>query len=102
MRTLTLTEEADGAQAAWRPGGRDLVFRVWVEDKCYGLPWAHLLLCTLEDEMAIVQFTMGVVTVRGPKAAEFYVEFCEDRATRVRADGRGIIEVRFEERKGRG
>ncbi|HTD16588.1 MAG TPA: hypothetical protein VK673_15500 [Chthoniobacterales bacterium] len=102
MRTLTLTEEADGTQAAWRPGGRDLVFRVWVEDRCYGLPWAHLLLGTLEDRTVVLQFTMGRVIIRGPKAAEFYDEFCEDRATRVREDGRGIIEVKFEERTPRG
>ena len=82
MRTLTLTEEADGTQAAWRPGGRDLVFRVWVEDRFYGLPWAHLLLGTLEDRTVVLQFTMGRVIIR--------------------EDGRGIIEVKFEERTPRG
>jgi len=99
---MTLAEEAEGTQAAWRPGGRDLVFRVWVEDKCYGLPWAHLLLCTLEDDAVILQFTLGRVIIRGPKATDFYDDFCQDRTTKVKADGRGIIEVKFEERKARG
>ena len=99
MRTMTLAEEADGTQAAWKPGGRDLVFRVWVEEKCYGLPWAHLLLCTLEEETVILQFTLGTVIILGPKAAAFYAEFCEDRATKVKADGQNIVEIKFEERK---
>ena len=102
MRTLTLAEEADGTEATWKPGSRDLVFRVWVGNKGYGLPWSHLLLCILDDETLMLQFTVGTVIIRGPKVGEFYDAFCEDRATKVKADGRDIVEVRFEERKGRG
>jgi hypothetical protein len=41
----------------------------------------------------LIQFGIGTIVVTGPKAWDFYEQFCKNRATLLKADGKDISAV---------
>ena len=44
-------------------------------------------------ESLLIQYALGTIVVTGPKAWDFYDQFCKHKATLLKADGKDIIAV---------
>jgi hypothetical protein len=49
-----------------------------------------------EHERHLICFPLGTVTVLGPKVDEFYDDFCNHRATNIKASGNKIVSVEID------
>jgi hypothetical protein len=49
----------------------------------------------IKENTVSIEYPFGNVVVAGPKAREFFTEFCRNKATAVKADGRAITSVTF-------
>jgi hypothetical protein len=46
-------------------------------------------------ERLLINWTLGTVVISGPKALEFYDDFCDHRATSLKSDGKDILAVKM-------
>ena len=46
-----------------------------------------------KHESLLIQFPLGTIVVTGPKAWDFYDQFCKHRATLIKTDGKDILAV---------
>jgi hypothetical protein len=46
-----------------------------------------------KHESLLIQFALGTIVVIGPKTWDFYDQFCKNRATLLKADGKDILAV---------
>jgi hypothetical protein len=75
--------------------------RFWLDGEgdmpgdCIGLPFFSLIDCRFMPvkEAALFEFQVGSIVIQGPKSLDFFQEFCRQRATCVKADGKDILSV---------
>ena len=87
-----------GRPNCWEKSGEPLV-RFWTSDgNCWGFPFFAVVGTRYvpEQERLLIYFALGTVIVFGPKAREFYDDFCNHRATNLKADEKEIVSVEIE------
>src|ERR1700733_13610950 len=50
---------------------------------------------SIKEGIVSIEYPFGNMVVTGPSALDFFTEFCRNRATAVKADGRAITSVAF-------
>ena len=100
-RAQTLKEQFSKPSAAWEICDHEFAFRFWVQDgpdeKCWALPFFSLIGACYDkkDDTLSLGFPVGSIVVTGPKAFEFYTDFCKQRGTLLRVDAKDILSVTF-------
>ena len=93
---LSLKEQYGPKSQAWQEQQSPLIVRFWCDEgACWGIPF-HQVLGTHYNpkvESLLIQFALGTIFVTGPKACDFYDQFCKHRATLLKADGKDILAV---------
>jgi hypothetical protein len=81
--------------SAWESEQTDII-RFWTDD---GNSWGFLfhyltaIHYSARHERLLITWTLGTLVVAGPKVLEFYDDFCNHRATFLKADGKDILAV---------
>ena len=103
---MTLREEYCKQEQAWTQASEP-VFRVWIDDSkdappgssmaCFGFPYFSLICaCLLKDTATLsLQFPLGAVLITGPAVEKFFGEFCANKATCLKSDGKDILSITF-------
>ncbi len=89
------------AEPAWKPKTEPIV-RFWTDDGlCRGIPFYSVAECEYwPDKQGLkIMCQAGLLVIEGPKVWELYKEFCKNKATDVKADGKDIMTVQLFERK---
>src|SRR5215469_4266192 len=90
---LSLREQYGPKSQAWQEEQSPHIVRFWCDDgACWGIPF-HQVLGTHfnpKHESLLIQFALGTIVVTGPKAWDFYDQFCKHRATLLKADGKDV------------
>ena len=97
QRSPTLRETYGRRSSAWEDK-IEPVIRFQLDDEEEGIvafPFFSLLNARLlpKKEAVLLEFQAGNIVLQGPKVREFYEEFCRQRATAVKADGKDILSV---------
>jgi hypothetical protein len=74
------------------------VVRFWTDSgDCWGFLFHHLTgtYYSAKYQRLLIDWALGTIVVKGPKALEFYEQFSNHRATLVKADGKDILSVRM-------
>jgi hypothetical protein len=72
------------------------VVRFWTDE---GDSWGFLfhhptaINYSARHERLLINWTLGTLVITGPKVLEFYDDFCNHRATFLKADGKDILAV---------
>jgi hypothetical protein len=72
------------------------VVRFWTDD---GNSWGFLfhyltaIHYSVRHKRLLITWPLGTLVIAGPKVLEFYDEFCNHRATSLKADGKDILAV---------
>jgi hypothetical protein len=72
------------------------VVRFWTDD---GDSWGFLfhyltaIHYSAKHDRLLITWTLGTLVIKGPKVLEFYDDFCNHRATALKADGKDILSV---------
>ena len=72
------------------------VVRFWTDD---GDSWGFLfhyltaIHYSAKHERLLITWMLGTLVIAGPKVLEFYDDFCNHRATALKADGKDILSV---------
>jgi hypothetical protein len=80
---------------AWESEDADVI-RFWTDD---GDSWGFLfhyltaIRYSARHERLLIAWTLGTLVIEGPKVLEFYEDFCNHRATSLKADGTDIRSV---------
>jgi hypothetical protein len=102
---LSLKEQYGPKSHAWQEQQSPHIVRFWCDDgACWGIPF-HQVLGTHynpKHESLLIQFALGTIVVTGPKTWDFYDQFCKNKATLLKADGKDIIAVTMALNTGRG
>jgi len=81
--------------SAWESEQADVI-RFWTDD---GNSWGFLfhyltaIHYSARYERLLMTWTLGTMVIAGPKVLEFYDDFCNHRATSLKADGKDILAV---------
>ena len=60
---------------------------------CWGFIFHHLEYARFERDTLLLEWSIGTIRIRGPKAEIFFDKFANHQATSVAADGRDIESV---------
>jgi hypothetical protein len=74
------------------------VVRFWTDSgDCWGFLFHHLTgaYYSAKYQSLLIDWALGTIVVKGPKALEFYEQFSNHRATLIKADGKDILSVRM-------
>jgi len=80
---------------AWESEQADVI-RFWTDDgDSWGFLFHHLTAIhySTRHERLLITWTLGTLVIAGPKVLEFYDDFCNLRATFLKADGKDILAV---------
>jgi hypothetical protein len=80
---------------AWESEGADVI-RFWTDDgDSWGFLFHHVTAIhySAKHESLVITWTLGTLVVAGPKVLEFYDDYCNHRATSLKADGTDIRSV---------
>ena len=95
---VQLLSELYGKPSCWEKSSAPLV-RFWNDDSnCWSFPFFAVVAAEYspEQERLLIYFPLGTVTVLGPKVSEFYDDFCNHRATNLKADESEIVSVKID------
>jgi hypothetical protein len=95
---VQLLKQMYGKRDCWKKSSAPLV-RFWTGDtSCWGFPFFAVMGTEYlpEQERLLIYFGLGTVTILGPKVEEFYDDFCNHRATSLKADGKEIVSVEID------
>jgi hypothetical protein len=94
VRARSLKEQFSRGSGAWKEHS-DPIFRFWAEGDWWGFPFFSLSATRYfgENETLCLYWPLGTVVITGPKAQDFYAEFCAHRATSLKPDGKDILSV---------
>jgi len=87
-----------GKPNCWEKSSAPLV-RFWAGDtSCWGFPFFGVVGTEYvpEQERLLIYFALGTIIVLGPKVDEFYDDFCNHRATNLKAHGKEIVSVEID------
>ena len=90
--------EMYGKPNCWEKSSAPLV-RFWTGNtSCWAFPFFAVAGTEYlpEQERLLIYFPLASVTVAGPKVNEFYDDFCDHRATNLKADGNEIVSVEID------
>jgi hypothetical protein len=78
---------------AWQDAAAEVV-RFWCDDgSCWGFIFHHLGSSFYDRDTLLLEWSVGTIKIRGPKALAFYDKFSEHKATGIKADGVDIVSV---------
>ena len=80
---------------AWDSDEAEAV-RFWTDDgDSWGFLFHHLTTIhySARHERLLITWTLGTLVIAGPTVLEFYDDFCNHRATSLKADGKDILAV---------
>jgi hypothetical protein len=80
---------------AWESEQADVI-RFWTDNgNSWGFLFHHLtaISYSARHERLLITWTLGTLLIAGPKVLEFYDDFCNHRATSLKADGKDILSV---------
>jgi hypothetical protein len=80
---------------AWEFEQADVI-RFWTDDgDCWGFLFHYLTAShySARHERLVISWTLGTLVIAGPTVLEFYDDFCNHRATSLKADGKDILAV---------
>jgi hypothetical protein len=94
FQARSLKEQFSRGSEAWKEQS-DPIFRFWTEGDWWGFPFFSLSASRYfgDKETLCLYWPLGTVVITGPKALDFYAEFCAQRATSVKSDGKDILSV---------
>ena len=92
----SLKEQFSRGSEAWKEQS-DPLFRFWAEGDWWGFPFFSLTASRYfgDKKTLCLYWPLGTVVITGPKVLDFYVEFCAQRATCLRADGKDITDLKL-------
>jgi hypothetical protein len=102
MITLKDIGSVPRKSSAWEPGHAEII-RFWCDDGyCYGFSSFALAFgaYAAEQERLYLQYAPGTIVICGPKAGEFWDDFCARLTSSVKADGVDVLSVSFVQRQG--
>jgi hypothetical protein len=81
----SLKEQFSRGSEAWQEQS-DPIFRFWTEGDWWGFPFFSVSASRYfgDKETLCLYWPLGTVVITGPKALDFYAEFCAHRATSVK------------------
>ncbi len=84
---------------AWESEEAEVV-RFWTDDRdSWGFLFHYLTAIhtaihySARHDRLLITWTLGTLVIAGPKVLEFYDDFCNHRATSLKADGKEILAV---------
>jgi hypothetical protein len=80
---------------AWESEQAEII-RFWTDDgDSWGFHFHHLtgIHYSARHGRLLIIWTLGTLLIAGPKILEFYDDFCNHRATSLKADGKDILAV---------
>jgi hypothetical protein len=91
-------KEMYGKPTCWEKSSAPLVRFSTGDSSCWGFPFFAVVGTEYvpEQERLLIYFPVLTVNVQGPKAGEFYDDFCNSRATNLKADEKGIVSVEID------
>src|SRR6266403_2233183 len=81
------------ASQAWEEASAPIVRFRTDDGACWGFVFHHLEYARFERETLLLEWSIGTIRIRGPKAEIFFDKFANHQATSIRPDGRDIESV---------
>ena len=81
------------ASQAWEEASSPIVRFHTDDGACWGFIFHHLEYARFERDTLLLEWSIGTIRIRGPKAEIFFDKFANHQATSVAADGRDIESV---------
>jgi hypothetical protein len=81
------------ASQAWEEASSPIVRFRTDDGACWGFIFHHLEYARFERDTLLLEWSIGTIRIRGPKAEIFFDNFANHQATSVSADGKGIDPV---------
>jgi hypothetical protein len=81
------------ASQAWEEASSPIVRFRTDDGTCWGFIFHHLDYARFERDTLLLEWSIGTIRIRGPKAEIFFDKFANHQATSIGADGRDIESV---------
>jgi hypothetical protein len=81
------------ASQAWEEASAPIVRFRTDDGTCWGFIFHHLDYARFERDTLLLEWSIGTIRIRGPKAEIFFDKFANHQATSIGADGRDIESV---------
>ena len=81
------------ASQAWEEASSPIVRFRTDDGTCWGFIFHHLDYARFERDTLLLEWSIGTIRIRGPKAKIFFDKFANHQATSIGADGRDIESV---------
>jgi hypothetical protein len=81
------------ASQAWEEASSPIVRFRTDDGACWGFIFHHLEYARFERDTLLLEWSIGTIRIRGPKAGIFFDKFAKHQATSVSADGKDIESV---------
>lgn len=98
-----MSELSKGQPDGWSRSQGDSIVRFWTDDGLgRGVPFhsaVDIEYWPTKDGLKILTYT-GLLVIEGPRVLDLWKDLCKNRATDVRANGKGIMSVRMYEKSG--
>jgi hypothetical protein len=91
--TFTDRYSAKRASQAWEEASPPIVRFRTDDGVCWGFQFHHLDHARFERDTLLLEWSIGTIRIRGPKADVFFDKFANHQATSVGADGKDIASV---------
>jgi hypothetical protein len=84
---------AKRASQAWEEASSPIVRFRTDDGVCWGFIFHHLEYAHFERDTLLLEWSIGTIRIRGPKAEVFFDKFSNHQATSIGADGKDIESV---------